>query len=362
MIDTIIQGNNQETLKNIPENSVDCVVTSPPYFGLRDYGTANWEGGDENCKHMRDNKHPSNTLGYGKTDIAVGDSIFKDICRKCGAKRIDQQIGLENTPEEYVKKLCDLFDDVKRVLKPEGTCFVNLGDTYGGSGNGTQKNITECSGKQIYRLPSEALVKNRNDKCLLQIPSRFSIEMTNRGWILRNKIIWYKRNAMPQSVQDRFTVDFEEFLFFVRSKKYYFDQESIKEPCISTDQSFRNRDETRLNNTPGRTKMAGLKHNNYTMRNKRCVWDIPTKPYKEAHFAVFPETLLETPIKAGCPKNGVVLDPFMGSGTTAIVALKNDRHFIGCELNPEYIKIAEERIAKYKRDKVPKIKFKDKTC
>lgn len=180
MIDVILQGNNQETLKNIPENSVDCVVTSPPYFGLRDYLTGKWEGGDENCNHIRDSKSGKNSKG----NMTYG--VFTDICRKCGAKRIDQQIGLENTPEEYVNKLCDLFDDVKRVLKPEGTCFVNLGDTYGGSGNGTQKNVTECSGKQVYRLPSEALVKNRNDKCLLQIPSRFSIEMTNRGWILKD--------------------------------------------------------------------------------------------------------------------------------------------------------------------------------
>jgi site-specific DNA-methyltransferase (adenine-specific) len=324
MTNKIFQGNNLDILKTLPDDSIDCCVTSPPYYGLRDYKTANWEGGNSDCNHMRDNKGGKNCFGR------VTYGVFTGICKKCGAKRIDQQIGLENTPEEYVNKLCDLFEEVKRVLKSEGTCFVNLGDSYS------------------------------SDKCLLQIPSRFAIEMTNRGWILRNKIIWYKRNAMPQSVQDRFTVDFEEIFFLVKSKKYYFDQDSVKEEATSTDNTFRNRDDTRLNNTPGRTKMGGLVHNNYTTKNKRCVWDIPTKPFTEAHFAVFPEELIETPIKAGCPENGLILDPFMGSGTTAIVALKNNRNYVGCELNPEYIQIAENRILKYKQNKIPSIQFKER--
>jgi DNA modification methylase len=236
------------------------------------------------------------------------------------------ELGLEPTFQEYITKLCDIFDEVKRVLRKDGTCWVNIGDTYNSHHEpGTTEPV----------------------KTLLQIPSRFSIEMTNRGWILRNEIIWYKPNCMPSSVKDRFTVDFEKIFFFVKNKKYWF--ETQYDPHLTKEGPLRDKSKESSNEgylngnrfSPGVRTGYGKQG-----RNKRCVWRITTKPYKEAHFAVFPEDLVETPIKAGCPESGTVLDPFCGSGTTGVVAKKLNREFIGIELNPEYIKLAEKRIAK----------------
>jgi len=199
--------------------------------------------------------------------------------------------------------------------------------TQGGTAEVTQKP------KDYGNIPS---------KCLVMIPQRFAIEMCNRGWILRNVIIWHKPNCMPSSVKDRFTVDFEYIFFFSKKKKYYFEQQLEK--TITNDKNIRDRDSTKLNNTPGRTRMGGLTKNDYDFKNKRTTWRICPKPFKEAHFAVYPEELCETPIKAGCPVGGIVLDPFFGAGTTGLVALKQNKKFIGIELNKEYIKIADKRL------------------
>ncbi len=323
----ILQGDSLTQLKNLPDESIDCVMTSPPYWALRDYG-------------------------------------------------VEGQLGLESTFEEYINKLCDIFDEIKRVLKKTGTCWVNLGDTYYGSGKGaggdiidskqvwgfenkTTKNCDHCSKKfegyafQKFCGSACSGVDNTTrekkgelkDKCLTMIPMRFAIEMVNRGWILRNNIIWHKRNVMPSSAKDRFTVDFEYLFFFTKNKKYFFEQQL--DPTITKDNIVRDRDTTKLNNTPGRTRMGGLKKNDYDFKNKRAVWSINPKPYKEAHFAVYPEELCETPLKAGCPSEGIVLDPFFGSGTTGLVALKQQKKFIGIELNPEYIEIANKRLKPY---------------
>jgi site-specific DNA-methyltransferase (adenine-specific) len=303
---TIIQGDCLEKLKEFPDESVDCVITSPPYWALRDYG-------------------------------------------------VEGQLGLEPTFQEYITKLCDIFDEVKRVLKKEGTCWVNIGDTYGGSGAGTWQNKpADAKSKEIYTLPygKSSCSKMRGtpqDKCLLQIPSRFAIEMTNRGWILRNEIIWYKPNCMPSSADDRFTVDFEKVFFFVKNKKYWFEQQ-LDEYSVNSDMAYRKtlrcgrkygvkrpyQDNQPLsyNNTPLNTEG----------KNKRCIWKVETHPFAEAHFATFPEKLIMPMIKAGCPEKGIVLDPFMGAGTTAKVAKDFNRNYIGIELNPEYIEIANKRL------------------
>lgn len=285
----IIEGDALKVLKTLPDESVDCVITSPPYWALRDYGTRG-------------------------------------------------QLGLEPTFEEYISKLCDIFDEAKRVLKKEGTCFVNIGDTYSGMKSGNTDLKNKKTNTKSFTKPKSSI----KDKCLLQIPSRFAIEMTNRGWILRNEIIWHKPNCMPQSAEDRFTVDFEKVFFFVKSKKYYFKQQL--EPTLTKDISQRNRDETKLNKTPGRSYISGLKTNDYDFKNKRTVWSINTKGFEEAHFAVFPEELIIPMAKAGCPAGGAILDPFFGSGTTGAVALQLDCKYIGIEINPEYIKIAKDRI------------------
>jgi DNA modification methylase len=377
-INKVIQGDCLSVLKTFEDESIDMVMTSPPYWALRDYGTATWEGGDENCNHKK-NPEPLSKKALSKSTIGAASSTghalegYKNICGKCGAKRIDKQIGLEPTFQEYINKLCDIFDEIKRVLKKEGSCWVNLGDTYAsapvsGKQGGFQGEVTRDN-------PVISNVKkpktNLPEKSLLQIPSRFAIEMTNRGWILRNEIIWHKPNCMPSSVEDRFTVDFEKLFFFVKNKKYWF--ETQYEPMVeNSDAKYRarirankkyNSKEPYKNNTPYATNKinsdvrlsAGENANrafgdNKSLekmldkgRNKRTVWKITTQPYPEAHFAVYPPKLCETPIKAGCPKEGVVLDPFFGSGTTGAVARSIDRNWIGIELNPEYIKLAEDR-------------------
>jgi len=310
----ILQGDALSKLKELPNKSVNMCLTSPPYWALRDYGTAHWKGGDDKCNHSTEHTSPKSTLGGGKTTQNVA-SFYKDFCKRCGAKRIDKQLGLEKTFDEYINNLCNVFDEVKRVLRDDGTCWVNIGDTYGGSGQHSNEH-PEWKGKQNESdkvfYPNNNLKGKIMHKSLIMIPFRFAIEMVNRGWILRNTLIWHKPNAMPSSVKDRFTVDFEYVFLFSKKQKYYFEQQT--EPS------------------------------EYEERNKRAVWAINPKGFKEAHFAVFPEQLCETPIKAGCPKGGIVLDPFFGSGTTGVVALKQSKKFIGIELNPEYIKLAKKRL------------------
>lgn len=289
----IIQGDSLKELQSLGSETIDCVVTSPPYWGLRDYGH-------------------------------------------------DSQIGLEKTPEEYVKNLVAVFSEIKRVLKKEGNVWLNLGDSYANTKVGnteTKKNPNVVTSSFTKKLP-----KNLKQKDLVGIPWRVAFALQADGWYLRQDIIWSKPNPMPESVTDRCTKSHEYIFLLSKSKSYYFDNEEIKEETLTFDNSNRDRDNSRLNNTPGRTRMAGLKTNNYERRNKRSVWEINTKPFKEAHFAVFPEKLIVPMIKAGCPEGGTVLDPFFGSGTTGLVAKKLNRKYIGIELNPDYIEIAEKRL------------------
>ncbi len=343
MINKIIQGDCLEVLRTLPDESVDCVMTSPPYWGLRDYGV----GG---------------------------------------------QIGQEPTFDEYITKLCDIFDEVKRALKKTGTCWVNMGDTYNSGGNYRSEGEGQIEGSRgrdyqakAGMVKTDTKIQGLPDKCLCQIPSRFSIEMVNRGWILRNEIIWHKPNCMPESVSDRFTVDFEKLFFFVKSKKYYFEQQfepmafsSITRLSQDIDNqlgSFMANGGVKTNGSMKAVRPHGIVRNRelgynskenklrgYTglnpdglqekdlpepdnIRNKRTVWKIETKGFSEAHFAVYPEKLCQTPVLAGCPEGGIVLDPFMGSGTTGKVVRDLGRYYFGIELNPEYIKIAEKRLA-----------------
>ena len=335
----VLIGNCAEILKTLPSESVDCVVTSPPYWGLRDYKTEPqvW-GGRSDCEHDwtpegvkrydsrrdHDGKDFGDTRGQEPMRSALDTELdLGATCPMCGAWR--GQLGLEPTPQLYIEHLVSIFDEIKRVLKRTGTCWVNLGDTYGGM--------------------------TKTDKSLAQIPSRFAIAMTDSGWILRNEIIWHKPNCLPSSVKDRFTVDFEKLFFFVKSKKYYFEQQF--EPMLATSIN-RQRSPVNLGakseSGAGYAKEAefGSAKNrviepNPNGRNKRTVWSITTKPYKGAHFAVFPPELVETPIKAGCPVGGVVLDPFGGSGTTAAVAKQLGRNSIIIELNPDYLELVKER-------------------
>lgn len=305
MIETnkIYLSDCMEGLKLLPDECIDCCVTSPPYFGLRDYGN-------------------------------------------------DLQIGLEETPELFVQKLVNVFIEVKRVLKKEGTLWFNMGDSYNGNGKASSGGgLGEFSKLQkgsmgSLQVTSATNIKGLKPKDLIGIPWLCAFALRSSGWYLRQDIIWAKPNPMPESVQDRCTKAHEYIFLLSKSMKYYYDQDAIKEVCLTNDNIRRDRDSSKLNNTPGRTKMMGLKLNNYNMANKRSVWTVTTKPLPDSHFATFPEDLISDCIKAGCPENGIVLDPFMGAGTTAVVASKLNRKYIGYEINPEYIKIAERRIYK----------------
>jgi site-specific DNA-methyltransferase (adenine-specific) len=269
-------GTVLNVLKQLPDEYIDCVITSPPYWALRDYG-------------------------------------------------VKGQLGLEPTFQEYIIKLCNIFDEVKRILKKTGTCWVNLGDTYGGIGHSDWSGNKSWNTQKLKTNKDFKLDKKYPSKCLCQIPSRFSIEMCNRGWILRNKIIWEKSNCMPCGANDRFTVDYEPVFFFVKNKKYWFEQQY--EPQILM----------------GQYSINSVKYGKEG-RNKRCIWKIPTQPFSDAHFATFPEKLVKTPLLAGCPEKGIVIDPFFGSGTVGLVAEKYNRQWIGIDLNKEYCEIAKDRI------------------
>ena len=270
-------------------------VTSPPYYGLRDYGH-------------------------------------------------DGQIGLEETPEEYINAMVEVFSCVRDVLADDGTLWLNIGDSYAGNNSQASNN-----GRAGYGNPRERVVNRTGEglktKDLIGIPWMLAFALRSDGWYLRQDIIWHKPNPMPESVQDRCTKAHEYIFLLSKSPKYYYDIDSIKEDAHTTDTSDRNRDESKLNNTPGRTRMAGLTTNHYEKKNKRSVWTVTTKPYEGAHFAVFPTDLIEPCILAGAPIGGIVLDPFMGSGTTAQVAQTLGRKYLGCELNPDYKALQDKRLA-----------------
>lgn len=313
---TIINGNSLEVLKSLPDNSIDCCVTSPPYYALRDYG----------C---------------------------------------DGQIGLEETPEKYIERLCDVFSEVRRILTPEGTLWLNIGDSYNGNKVG---NTEVVKNKKVSESNDfhKKLWSGAKPKDLIGIPWMLAFALRSQGWYLRQDIIWHKPNPMPESVTDRCTKSHEYIFLLSKSQRYYFDHEAIQEEATSSEKPRifgANNQKGTLRNDIGRvykprTKNcqcdgqqpnsgAGMTDEVYPVRNKRDVWQVNTKPCKEAHFATYPFELIKPCILAGCPEDGIVLDPFMGSGTTAIVARSLNRNYLGIELNPEYIKIAHKRLYKH---------------
>ena len=362
-LNQIIPGDTLEELKKFRDGTIDSVVTSPPYWALRDYSTEpQIFGGDPNCEHewheidILRKATPGDKPGFNskvavhRTNKENRPGEPSDFCSKCGAWK--GQLGLEPSFDLYLKHLCDIFDEVKRVLKNTGTCWVNLGDTYSGGGNTNDRFQKQGKSKSVGEYKFNRKLNPIQEKCLCLIPFRFAIEMVNRGWILRNVIIWWKPNCMPSSIKDRFTVDFEYVFFFVKNKKYWFEKQY--EPLQASSllrakyNSYSSKTDQGIHggmNLKNQLKVfEKIKNGELQGRNKRCVWRIPTRPFKGSHFAVFPETLVETPIKAGCPKSGIVLDPFMGSGTTAVVAKRLGRNYVGIELNPKYIEMAEKRI------------------
>lgn len=257
------------------------------------------------------------------------------------------EIGLEETPERFVQELVAVFREVRRVLRDDGTLWLNLGDSYAAN-RGHQVEQTKGGPKHGPAHAAGGRGQRADDyglkpKDLIGIPWRVAFALQADGWYLRQDIIWSKGNPMPESVTDRCTKSHEYIFLLSKSARYYYDHEAIKEPA-KPDRAIRDRDGTRLNNTPGRRRMGGLVHNEYTTRNKRSVWHVNTRPFKGAHFAVYPPELITPCILAGCPRGGTVLDPFTGSGTTGAVAVEHGRKFIGIDLNPQYHTIACDRL------------------
>ena len=307
----IYQGNVIDRLKDLDDNSIQCVVTSPPYWGLRDYG-------------------------------------------------VDNQLGLEETPEEFVDNLVVVFKEVKRVLREDGTLWLNLGDSYAGNNSRASQN-----GRAGFGNKREGVFNNVSGnlkvKDLVGIPWRVAFALQSDGWYLRQDIIWHKPNPMPESVTDRCTKSHEYIFLMTKSSNYYYDSDSISEKAkyynikgmdstgYKDPHSFNGKHKNLMDKGQNvhsmhvKRSLGQGEPNTEGKRNKRSVWKINTKPYKEAHFAVFPEELPTLCIKAGSKENDIVLDPFFGSGTTGWVAQRLKRKWIGIELNPEYIKIAEKR-------------------
>jgi DNA modification methylase len=305
----IIQGDCVEVLKGLPDSSVNCCVTSPPYWGLRDYGV----GG---------------------------------------------QLGLEKTPEEYTENMVKVFREVKRVLKDEGTLWLNIGDSYASNGcyinawyekdHNKDKQHLHTKNKERYEDRKAYRSDVIKAKDLIGIPWRVAFALQKDGWYLRQDIIWHKPNPMPESVTDRCTKAHEYIFLLAKSQRYYFDREPIREPVKESNKGFISARARTASGALGGENQHNMERRDYSEikgANKRSVWTVTTKPYKEAHFATFPEDLILPCVLAGCPEGGKILDPFNGAGTTGVVAKKNNRDYIGIELNPEYIKIAEKRIA-----------------
>ena len=293
----ILQGNCLETLSSLEEKSVNTCVTSPPYWGLRDYGT-------------------------------------------------DDQLGLEETPEKFVENLVNVFREVRRVLRDDGTVWLNLGDSYCGTGHkGDHTDPKHKDGRNGQKVALNNKIQGLKSKDLVGIPWRVAFALQADGWYLRQDIIWHKPNPMPESVTDRCTKAHEYIFLLSKLPKYYYDYEAIKEDAKSEPKVRDKMGEGyQADYTKGKRFSEGERVWGTETKNKRSVWSIPVASYSEAHFATYPPELIKPCILAGCPEGGTVLDPFGGSGTTAQVASNLNRNAILCELNPEYVEIAKGRL------------------
>ena len=350
---TIYNGDALEILPLLPAESVHCCVTSPPYWGLRDYGTAKWEGGDEGCEHEG---HRSMTGAPGSDKQASNhgaNAVAAVACRHCGAKRIDSQIGLETSPGEYISRLVSLFAEVRRVLRKDGTLWLNLGDSYSattkGSGGHNPKqdsNVGAWHSDRKWQIPSGLKPKD-----LCGIPWRVAFALQEAGWWLRSDIIWAKPAPMPESVTDRPTRSHEYIFLLAKSERYYYDAAAIAERStyagknVSLGEKSLSRGQATGANVSASGNGTAAFVTVTETRNKRDVWTINGDPFPEAHFATFPPALILPCVLAGCPAGGLVLDPFSGAGTTALVAKEQGRRAIGIELNANYVAMTARRLS-----------------
>lgn len=374
---TILQGDCRTILPLLPDESVHCCATSPPYWGLRDYGTATWVGGNPNHAHdgvpARNGRGGSG--GPGKQTTGKFPSDLPVAVCSCGARRIDQQLGLEPTYQEYVQHMVEVFREVRRVLRDDGTLWLNLGDSYNNfrsqMGPGQAVHGREnLNGKPAPESRRRGTVELK-EKDLCGIPWRVAFALQADGWWLRQDIIWHKPNPMPESVRDRCTKAHEYIFLLSKSQRYYYDQDAIKEESsgMGGGASFgpqtkkikvpSGRDTSKGNGGHGSYHSGGrgkpeykdigvqsrtYDRPEYDKRNKRSVWTVATHSYPDAHFATFPPELIEPCIHAGCPQDGTVLDPFHGSGTTGEVSRRFGCRYVGIELNSEYIGLSLKRL------------------
>lgn len=410
----LLQGDCRAVLATLPARSVQMCVTSPPYFGLRDYETGTWEGGDPACGHVVGEMRrglglatsAASTRGGGHKAAETADIQARALCPHCGAARIDLQIGLEESPEAYVAELVAVFREVRRVLRDDGTLWLNLGDSYASRANGSlgkgshlegsTKGHAEFRRAHALRsrvgqssnlsngagdLPRARMPAGLKHKDLIGIPWMVAFALRADGWWLRQEIIWHKTQPMPESVEDRCTKAHEHVFLLSKSATYYYDAEAIAEPTSPDTHARAKRGRKNPGTYPGGhtiaegppsagrrpgvgPKAAAVDENVHgrvranadfqarisqgipTMRNKRSVWSLGSEGFPEAHFATYPTKLVEPCILAGSPKGGVVLDPFHGAGTTALVADRLGRDCIGIDLSSKYIDMQRRRLHK----------------
>ncbi len=419
-------GDALEVLRGLPDGSVDCCVTSPPYWGLRDYGTGSWTGGNADCDHdQRRRENDEDSLSAKQIGPSRDSLAGRDSCRKCGAHRVDRQLGLEATPDLYVAGMVAVFAEVRRVLADHGTLWLNIGDSYAANGatghggwDGNNKN-PDGTARQNRQAgdkwsPTPTAVGGLKPKDLCGIPWRLAFALQADGWWLRSDIIWAKPNPMPESVTDRPTKAHEYVFLLSKRPSYWFDQEAVREPH-TPDGRLKTIHAHAVNGSHENYANMGTDQERWPNggRNVRSVWSIATQPYPDAHFATFPEELPRRAILAGCPewvcatcgkarerlversggtwekrkeaghpirygadqppkglpswpegtfgdvaaqtvgwsdcghaayRPGTVLDPFLGSGTTAHVARKHGRRCVGIELNETYAELAARRL------------------
>ncbi len=397
----LITGDALEVLRNAADQQVRCCVTSPPYYGLREYPTARWEGGDPACGHKYSNAQ-RNSASDGTFSDARGEQKKAESarpmlqqCRWCGARRVDAQIGLEASVELYVQRLVEVFREVRRVLTDDGTVWLNLGDSFitrpgqGTRGKATKQSSTLSGGvgndagfvdwdpKQKAGLVRAGPQPNRGGepqglkhKDLIGVPWRVAFALQADGWWLRDDIIWEKPNPLPESVRDRPTRAHEFVFLLSKSKDYFYDYEAIKEPVAGTakprgkgvhPKAGKNEAEgiaaatrgTRHHRVEGFNARWNVRANSsfcasvtdlVEKRNRRDVWRVASEPYKGAHYAVMPSKLVEPCVLAGSAPGDLVMDPFYGSGTVGAVAVRNGRNFVGIDLDPKNVTLANERI------------------
>lgn len=371
----ILIGDVRKSLKELPENSVNCCVTSPPYYGLREYATAEWEGGNPDCEHIAD---PTKTKKFGnpefnknrpsREETKTKGYYFEDVCEHCGAVRVDSQIGMEDTPEEYIENLVSVFREIRRAMTDDGVCFINIGDSYCGTGDkGNWIDPKYPDGRNGQRVAKNRKINGLKQKDLIGIPWMLAFALRADGWYLRQDIIWAKAcsgiysggTVMPESVKDRLCRSHEYIFLLTKNRNYYFDSDAIAEEQkdISLKRAYSNNNmDKRKGKGDEQYAISGkaqdktyakmrerIESGEEMKRNRRSVWTINTRPSSVAHFAAFPYELVEPMILAGCPVGGTVIDPFGGTGTTAIAANLLGRNAIHCELSKKYIGIIDER-------------------